>query len=246
MQLFFKGHFQPIVFQKLKDWKLEISCTKDNICLLDHHQRSLWNTITIGLKEMINRVLQLNISQLENSFNNHLEKHFILVLPNQPNSLNPLKIERGKLVTQEIVGKLQGELSSSDRTGEPVKNEETRVMRNHDRTRELVERSSNKVQEVRSLKIRDDANKFNLAMDDENINFNISGVPNRKALTFTTWFSKLRTTFNERHFKVIFNNIDNSILSAKSQKMRLWLLGTQRWAEITVQNMLNAVEHMHM
>ena len=50
----------------------------------------------IGLKEMI-RVLQLNINQLENSFNSHLEKHFNLVLPSQPNSLNPLKIERGNL-----------------------------------------------------------------------------------------------------------------------------------------------------
>ena len=39
----------------------------------------------------------LNISQLENSFNSHLEKHFKLVLPSQPNSLNPLKIERGNL-----------------------------------------------------------------------------------------------------------------------------------------------------
>ena len=35
-----------------------------------------------------------------------------------------------------------------------------------------------KVQEVGYLKNRDDANKFNLAMDDENIDFNISGVPN--------------------------------------------------------------------
>ena len=32
---------------------------KDDICLLDHHQRSHRNTITIGLKGMINRVLQL-------------------------------------------------------------------------------------------------------------------------------------------------------------------------------------------
>ena len=62
------------------------------------------------------RVLQLNINQLENSFNSHLEKHF-LVLPSQPNFLNP------QPVTQEIIGKSQGELSSSDRTGEPVKDE---------------------------------------------------------------------------------------------------------------------------
>ena len=81
-------------------------------------------------------------------------------------------------MTQEIVGKLQGELSSSDRTGEPVKDEDNRVMKDHDRTGKLVEASSHKVQEVDSLEHRDDANKFNLAIDDENIDFNISGVPN--------------------------------------------------------------------
>ena len=42
-------------------------------------------------------VLQLNISQLENLFNSHLEKHFNPVLPSQPTSLGPLKIERGNL-----------------------------------------------------------------------------------------------------------------------------------------------------
>ena len=34
-----------------------------------------------------------------------------------------------------------------------------------------------KVQEDGHLKNRDDADKFNLAMDDENIDFNISGIP---------------------------------------------------------------------
>ena len=84
----------------------------------------------------------------------------------------------GKLVTKEIVGKSQGEFSSSDRTGELVKDEEKRVMNVHDRTGKLVEASSHKVQEVGSLEHRDDVNKFNLASDDENIDFNISGVPN--------------------------------------------------------------------
>ena len=109
---------------------------------------------------------------------------------------NPIGDRTGKPLTQEIVGKLQGELSSSDRTGEPVKDEDNRVMKDHDRTGEpvkdadnrvmkdhdrtgkLVEASSHKVQEVGSLEHRDDANKFNLAIDDENIDFNISGVPN--------------------------------------------------------------------
>ena len=59
-----------------------------------------------------------------------------------------------------------------------MKDEEKRVLRNHDRTGEPVEGSSHKVQEVGYLKNRDDADKFNLAMDDGNIDFNISGVPN--------------------------------------------------------------------
>ena len=76
-------------------------------------------------------------------------------------------------MTQEIVGKLQGELSSSDRTGKPLKDKDNRVMEDHDRTGKPVEASSHKVQEVGSLEHRDDVNKFNLAIDDENIDFNI-------------------------------------------------------------------------
>ena len=98
--------------------------------------------------------------------------------PKPTQSLNPISDRTEKLVTQEIVGKLQGELGSSDRTGEPVKDEDNRVMNVHDRTGKPVEASSHKVQEVGSLEHRDDADKFNLAIDDENIDFNISGVPN--------------------------------------------------------------------
>ena len=85
-------------------------------------------------------------------------------------------------MTQEIVGKLQGELGSSDRTGKPVQDEDNRVMNVHDRTGKPVEASSHNVQEVGSLEHRDttssNANKFNLAIDEEKIDFNISGVPN--------------------------------------------------------------------
>ena len=48
---------------------------------------------------------------------------------------NPIGDRTGKPVTQEIVGKrLQGELGSSDRTEKPVKDEDNRVMNDHDRT----------------------------------------------------------------------------------------------------------------
>ena len=140
---------------------------------------------------MINRVLQLNISQLEHSFNSLLEKHHVLSFPNQPNPIcdrsgkpevtERVFVDKGKTShSQKIVGKrLQEELGSSDRTGKPVKLfENIRVMHAHDGTREPVEASSHKVQEVGSLEHRDDVNKFNLATDDENIDFNISGVSN--------------------------------------------------------------------
>ena len=99
---------------------------------------------------MINRVLQLNISQLESSFNSLLE-HLVLNLPNQPNPKpNPICDRTGKPVeqentscSQEIVGKcLQEELDSSDRTVKLVKCEDNRVMQVHDRTEKPVESST--------------------------------------------------------------------------------------------------------
>ena len=105
---------------------------------------------------MINRVLQLNNSQLESSFNSLLEKHFVLNLPNQPKP-NPICDRTGKPVeteavfmekgktshSQEIVGKrMQEKLGSSDRTVRAVKCEDNRVMNVHDRTVKPVESST--------------------------------------------------------------------------------------------------------
>ena len=90
----------------------------------------------------------------------------------------PIEDRTGQPVTQEIVGKLQEELSSSDRSGQPDREEEKRVLKNHDRSGQPDrDERLHKVQEVGHLKNRDDADKFNLAMDDENIDFNISGIP---------------------------------------------------------------------
>ena len=90
----------------------------------------------------------------------------------------PIEDRTGQPVTQEIVCKLQEELSSSDRSGQPDREEEKRVLKNHDRSGQPDrEERLHKVQEDCHLKNRDDADKFNLAMDDENIDFNISGIP---------------------------------------------------------------------
>ena len=96
-------------------------------------------------------------------------------------------VEKGKTSrSQEIDDKrLLKELGSSDRTGKLVKlSEDIRVMHVHDGTGELVKSSASThtVEEFVLPEHRDtassNANKFNLATDEENIDFNIPGVPN--------------------------------------------------------------------
>ena len=84
----------------------------------------------------------------------------------------------GKPVAQEIVvDVLQKEPSSSDRPGRPVSREEQHV-RNHDSSgkpeREEVQHT---VQENYHLKSRDTVDKFDLATNDANVDFSVSGIP---------------------------------------------------------------------
>ena len=55
---------------------------------------------------------------------------------------------------------------------------------------------------------------------------------NHMASTFEIWFRRSRTTLSDMHFKVIFNNIDNSILSAKNHKTWLKQLETLNCGEL--------------
>ena len=90
----------------------------------------------------------------------------------QPEDTERVFVDKGKTSrSQEIDDKRLHRRTWFFRyNGKPVKCEDNRVMKNHDR---MV-----KQQEVGSLEHRDDANKFNLAIDEENIDFNISSVPN--------------------------------------------------------------------
>ena len=203
MQLFFKEHFQLIVFQKLRDWRLEKFCMKNHTYFLDLHQRSHWDTITIGPEGMINWILQLNNSQSGNSFNSLFDKHHVLNSPNQhqskprsicdrsgkPEDTERVFVDKGKTSrSHEIDNKrLHKELGSSDRSGKPGKlSENIRVKHTHDGTRELVESSSSNAHTVKEQvapeENRDIAsfnadNEFNRAIGEENIDFNIPGLP---------------------------------------------------------------------
>ena len=108
---------------------------------------------------MINWVLQLNNSQLENSFNSLLEKHHVSKLskptqskPNpicdrsgKPEDTERVFVDKGKTFRlQEIDDKrLHKELGSLDRTGKLVKlSEDIRVMHTHYGTGEPVKSSA--------------------------------------------------------------------------------------------------------
>ena len=82
----------------------------------------------------------------------------------------------GRPVTQEIVSVLQEELSSSDRPGKPVTEEEQHVRNHDDSGKPEREEIQHTVQENYHLKSRDNVDKFDLATDDANVDFNISGI----------------------------------------------------------------------
>ena len=81
---------------------------RNHTCLLDHHQRSHYDTITIGPEGMMNWVLQLNNSQLESSFDSLVEKFNAQRSPNLPNqNPNQSVIDRGNLIAQKMCSLLK-------------------------------------------------------------------------------------------------------------------------------------------
>ena len=147
---------------------------------------------------MINWVLQLNNGQSGNSFNSFLVKHHVSSFPNEPN-LNPNQSvfdrsqnvflwikEKRPVHTRSMINVLHKEFGSSDRSGKLEKlSEDIRVRHAHDGTVEPVKSSASKnivkeqfvSEEHRDIAPSNADNKFNLATDEENIDFNIPGVP---------------------------------------------------------------------
>ena len=273
MQLFFKGHFQPIAFQKLKDWKLEKSCMKDDTCLLDHHQRSHWDTITIGPEGMINWVLQLNISQLENSFNSLLEKHHVLSFPNQPNP-NPIQsvIDRGNLRTQNVFLWRKEKRPVHKRSMINVCKKNLALHIDRGNLRDCLKTF------VLSMLTMEQGNLWNRAQAHTQWKNNLflpnivtlhhltrttssTLQPTRRiststsqecrirwwndhmASTFTTWFRRSRTTLSDKHFKVIFNNIEHSTLSAENHKTWSKPLETLNYARYSMLSQKHNAKH---
>ena len=122
-----------------------------------------------------------------------------------------------------------------DRTGQPAKEEEKRVLKSHDRSGQPVEGRLHQVQEDGYLKNRDDADKFNLAIDDENIDFNISGVPDAmvkrsQSISVHDLIQKIESHPQKEAIQNDLKQHRPFNPFSKNQKMRLWLLGILNYA----------------
>ena len=176
---------------------------RNHTCLLDHRQRSHYDTITIGPEGKFNWVLQLINSKKVRLLDSLEEKFHTKRSPNQPNqSPKPICDRSGQLDSTEGVFVVKGETShsheiddkgfhgqlcSSDRSGQPDNlSENTRFKQAHDGTGQPEECNSSRAHTVKEQHAPDEHreiasfntnNEFNRAINEEDIDFNVPGVP---------------------------------------------------------------------
>ena len=91
----------------------------------------------------------------------------------------------GKPVAQEVVvGTLQEEPSSSDSTGKPVAREEQHVQTHDSSGKPESEEAQHIVQGKENREHRETVDQFDLATNDANIDFSVSGIPEETVKTF--------------------------------------------------------------
>ena len=122
--------------------------------------------------------LQLNIDQSGNSFNSHLEKQFISVLPSQPNPPKTNGDRSGKPVASRDCRWCVARRTKFFRqTGETCVEGRTTCPKSRQLRKLEREEAQHIVQENYHLKSRDTVDKFDFATDDTNIDFSVSGIP---------------------------------------------------------------------
>ena len=78
-------------------------------------------------------------------------------------------------------------------------------------------------EENRDIALFNTDNEFNRAINEEDIDFNIPGLPHSAVkqlhgANVQDLIQKIENHLIDMHFKAIFNNVNNSIPSAKNQK----------------------------
>ena len=178
----------------------------------------------------------------------------------KPEDTERVFVEKGKTSrSQEIDDKrLQKEFGSSDRTGKPVKlSEDIRVMHAHDGTMELVKSSASthivKEQfvpaEHRDIASFNADNEFNRATDEENIDFNIPGVPKStvKRSHGVNVHNLIQKIENHPQRQALQSDLQQHRAfypAAKNQKMRSKLLGTLIYERQSMWSQRHNAEHV--
>ena len=173
---------------------------KDHTCLLDHHSLRHDHNSTRGNDQLGSAVEQQPVGKLvQQSFGEAPRVKLSKPTQSKPNPIcdrsgkpedtERVFVDKGKTSrSQEIDDKrLHKELGSSDRSGKPERlSEDIRVMHAHDGTKgtcEIKRKHTHSEKQFVPAEHRDIAssnadNEFNRATDEENIDFNIPGVPN--------------------------------------------------------------------
>ena len=177
---------------------------RKHTCHLDHHQRSHHDTITIGPEEKVqlgstvdqqpeDKVVRQSRGEVQRAALSQLTQPIpkpICDRSGKPDSTEDVFVVKGETSRfHEIDEKrLHEELGSSDRSGKPDNlSENTRVEQTHDGSGQPVESSNSSTHIVKEQFVpeenRDIASfnadkEFNRAIDEENIDFNIPGLPN--------------------------------------------------------------------
>ena len=180
---------------------------RNHTSLLDHHQRSHYDTITIGPEGMMNWVLQLINSQKVKLFDSLEEQHATFSQPIQNQSV----IDQGNLRTCKMCLSLKvkrpvpmrpmkkgfhEKFCASDRSGQPEItpsvneacnfSENIRVEQTHDGSGQPDDRNSSTAhtlkeqhapEEHREIASFNTDNEFNRKINEEDIDFNIPGLP---------------------------------------------------------------------
>ena len=162
----------------------------------------------------------------KNSFNSHLEKHFNLVLPSQPNSLNPLKIERGNPLPKRLLVSCKKNLVLPIDRGNPIERKKNASWKiTIDRGNPIERKDCTKCKKMVISKIVMTRISSTLRWTTRTLISTSPVFPMRrwnalKALTFMTWFRESKVIHKKKQHRMISNNINHSIPSATSQKMR--------------------------
>ena len=192
---------------------------KGDLCLLDQHQRSHYDISlrhdhdwTRGNDELGSTVEQQPVGKLVQQSCGEVQRTAFSQLTQpkpkpicdrskKPDDTEDVFVVKGETFRSHEIDEqcLHEELVSSDRSGKPDNlSENIRVKHAHDGTGQLVEQNSSSAhtgkeqfapEENRDIASFNTDNEFNRAINEENI-------------------ERSRTTLSDKHFKVIFNNIE--------------------------------------